>query len=73
MGSTKYFPDLEKYKIEKNEYVEFKLISREQEKIVDLEERINKQWIPSTNYNIKNHLKIELYKDNYCLIYLPIK
>ena len=73
LGSTKYFPDLEKYKIEKNEYVEFKLISREKEKIVDLEERINKQWIPSTNYNIKNHLKIELYKDNYCFIYLPIK
>ena len=39
----------------------------------DLEEKINKQWLPSTNYNIKNNLKIELYKNNYCYIYLPIK
>jgi len=73
LGSTKYFPDLEEYEIKKNEYVEFKLISRKQEKIVDLEEKINKQWIPSTNYHIENHLKIELYRDNYCFIYLPIK
>lgn len=49
LGSTKYFPNLEKYKIKKNKYVEFKLISREQDKIVDFEKKINKQWIPSTN------------------------
>lgn len=73
LGSTKYFPNLEKYEIKKNEYAEFKLISREQEKIVSLEEKINKQWIPSTNYNIKNNLKIELYKGDNCFIYLPIK
>jgi len=73
LGSPKYFPNLEKYEIKKNEYVEFKLISRDQEKIVDLEEKINKQWIPSTNYHIKKHLKIELYKDDNCYIYLPKK
>ncbi len=72
LGSTKYFPDLEKYEIQKNAYAEFKLISREQHKIVNLEKKINKQWIPSTNYNIKNKLKIELYKDDSCFIYLPI-
>ena len=48
-------------------------MSREQSEIARLEEKINKQWIPSTNYNIKNNLKIELYKDNDCFIYLPIK
>lgn len=58
LGSTKYFPDLEKYEIKKNEYAEFKLISREQSDIVNLEEKIIKQWIPSTNYDIKNNLKI---------------
>lgn len=74
VGSTKFFSDLEKYKIEKNEYAEFKLISREQKDIVSLEDKINKQWIPSTNYNIKNEFpKIELYKDTHCFIYLPIK
>ena len=73
LGTTKYFSDLEKYEIKKNEYAEFKLISREQNKIVSLEEKINKQWIPSTNYNIKNNLKIELYKGDNCYIYLPIK
>lgn len=73
LGSTKYFSNLEKYEIKKNEYAEFKLMSREQSEIARLEEKINKQWIPSTNYNIKNNLKIELYKDNDCFIYLPIK
>lgn len=73
LGSTKYFSDLEKYEIKKNEYAEFKFISREQSEIVTFEKRINKQWIPSTNYNIKNNLKIELYKNNNCFIYLPLK
>lgn len=73
LGSTKYFSDLKKYEIKKKEYVEFKLMSRKQNEIVSLEEKINKQWIPSTNYNIKNNLKIELYKNDICYIYLPIK
>lgn len=73
LGSIKYFHDLEKYRISKGEYAIFKLISRNQKDIVDLEEKINKQWIPSTNYNIKNNLKIELYKDDCCYIYLFIK
>ncbi len=73
LGSVKCFSDLEKYEIKKNEYAEFKILSREQEKIVSLEEKINKQWIPSTNYNIKNMLKIELYENDNCYIYLPLK
>lgn len=73
LGSTKYFFDLEKYEIKENEYAEFKLTSRKQNEIVNLEDKINKQWIPSTNYNIKNNLKIELYKGDNCYIYLPIK
>ncbi len=73
LGSTKYFNDLEKYEISENEYAVFKLTSRTQKDITDLEEKINKQWIPSTSYNIKSNLKIELYKDDCCYIYLPIK
>lgn len=73
LGTTKYFSDLEKYEIKKNDYAEFKLISRDQAEIVNLEEKINNQWIPSTNYDIKNNLKIELYRGDNCYIYLPIK
>ena len=73
LGSTKYFSDLEKYVIVENEYAVFKLNSRNQKDIVNLEERINKQWIPSTNYIIKSNLKIELYNGDNCYIYLPIK
>lgn len=73
LGSTKYFPNLEKYEIQHNKYIIFKLISRNQNDIVNLEKRIDKQWIPSTNYNIKNNVKIELYKNDHCYIYLPIQ
>ena len=41
--------------------------------IVSFEEKINKQWIHATNYNINNNLKIELYMNDSCYIYLPIK
>lgn len=73
LGSTKYFPNLEKCEIDENKYAVFKLISRNQNDIVGLEEKINKQWLPSTNYNIKNNFKIELYKNDSCYIYLPIE
>lgn len=73
LGSTKYFSNLEEYVIKENEYAIFKLASRNQKDIVNLQEKINKQWIPSTNYNIKSTLKIEFYKDDACYIYLPIK
>lgn len=73
LGSTKCFPGLEKYEIAENKYIMFKPISRKQKDIVELEQRINKQWIPSTNYNIKNNLKIELYQNNNCFILLPIE
>ena len=73
LGSTKYFPNLEKYEVSENEYALFKLTSRKQNDIVSLQEKINKQWIPSTNYNIKNNIKIEFYKNDNCYIYLPIK
>ena len=73
LGSTKYFHNLEKYEIKSNKYAVFKLISRDQTDIVNLENKINKQWIPSTNYKIKNNYTIELYKDDSCYIYLPIE
>ncbi len=73
LGSTHYFSDLEKYEIKKNDYAEFKLSSREQNEIVSLEEKINKQWIPATDYIIQENIKIELYVGDDCFIYVPIK
>ena len=73
LGSTKYFSNLEKYEIKEGKYAIFKLISRKQNDIANLEKKINKQWIPSVNYNIKSQLRVELYKDNSCYILLPIK
>ena len=49
LGSQKYFSNLEKFIIEENEYAMFKLNSTNQKDIVNLDEKINKRWIPSTN------------------------
>lgn len=73
LGTTKYFDGLEEYQIKNNEYAEFKLLSREQSEIINFEKKLNNEWIPSTNYQVKDTLRIELYKDNDCYIYLPIK
>lgn len=73
LGSTKKLPNLEKYELEENKYAVFKLISRNQNDIVHLEQKIEKQWILSTNYNIKSSFRIELYMNDSCYIYLPIK
>lgn len=73
LGSKKYFSDLEGYTIKKGQFAVFKLLSREQEDIVDLEERIIRQWIPSVNYTIESNTKIEYYIDDSCSIYLPIE
>ena len=73
LGSKKQLSSLEKFIIEEYVYSIFNLPSRKQNDIIDFEKKINKQWIPSTNYQIKNTIKIELYKNNQCYIYLPIQ
>ena len=73
LGSEKYDNNLEQYNIKKKRYIVFNLNSRSQNDIVSLEEKINKQWIPSTNYNIKNNTKIEFYHNNTCYICLSIE
>lgn len=73
LGTTQNISNLEKYKIKKNKYVVFTLMSRNQKDIITLETKINQQWIPSTNYIVKNNIKIELYEEDKCYIYLPIE
>ena len=62
-----------KYEIKEEKFAVFKFLSRQQKEIVRFEGKINSQWIPSTNYNAKTDLKVELYKEGYCYIYLPIE
>lgn len=73
LGCTKKIYNLEKYQIKKNKYVVFTLMSRNQQDIINLEERINQQWIPSTNYVVKNNTRIELYEKDKCYVYLSIE
>ena len=73
LGTSKCFSDLEKYEIKEEKFAVFKFLSRQQKEIVRFEGKINSQWIPSTNYNAKTDLKVELYKEGYCYIYLPIE
>lgn len=73
LGSTKYFSDLEKYELNKNKYAIFKLKSRKQNDIINFEKRLSRQWMPATNYDIDDNIKIELYLYDNCYIHLPIK
>lgn len=73
LGSKKYFPNLEKYTINKGKFIVFKLLSRKQDDITKFDKRINRQWIPSASYNIKSTTKIEYYIDDVCYIYIPIE
>ena len=72
LGSTLKNNQLKKYKINNSKYVIFKLDSRKQQDIVELEKNIYKVWLPSTNYNLANLPKIEYYEENCCYIYVAI-
>lgn len=72
LGSKKYYDGLEKYNIDRGDFIIFKLKSREQKDIIDLDRKIIKRWLPSTNYDIKKNFEIEYYKDDYCFIYLEV-
>ena len=72
LGSKIHFADLEKYTLEHKKYAVFKLSSRKQGDIVEIEKKINYQWIPSTGYGVMSDMKIEYYEGECCHIYLPI-
>ncbi len=73
LGSKLKFPNLEEYIIPKGKNVVFELLSRDQNDIVNLDYNIKEKWIPSTNFQVQKHIKIECYLENKCYIYLPIK
>ncbi len=73
LGSEIKLNQLEKFIIQSGTYAVFSLPSRKQKSIVELEQRINKQWIPSTDFKVESPQKIEYYQDNICYIYLKVE
>lgn len=73
LGSKKKSSKLETYEIKKGKYVVFRLSSRDQKDIVSFEDKIEKQWVPATNYTVFGNTRIEFYEQEYCYIFLPIE
>lgn len=73
VGSKNKCDKTEKFVIPDGKYAIFNVGSREQKDIVKTERLIYSQWLPSTNYMIDEEFNFELYIDNNCYLYMPIK
>ena len=73
VGCEKRYNGTEKFVIPKGKYAIFNVESREQKDIVKTENIIYKQWLQSTGYEIEDKFNFELYVENNCYIYIPIK
>ena len=73
IGCKNKYDNTEEFIIPKGKYAIFNVGSREQKDIVKTEETIYTQWLPSTNYIIDEKLNFELYIEDNCYIYIPIK
>lgn len=73
VGSEKQYDGTEKFVIPKGKYAIFNVGSREQSDIIKTERTIYNQWLPSTDYKIDDSFDFELYVENNCYIYIPIK
>jgi len=73
VGSEKNYKNTERIIIPKSKYAIFDVGSREQKDIVKTENLIYNQWIKSTDYEILNEFNFELYINDNCYLYIPIK
>lgn len=73
VGCEKQYEGTEEFVIPKGKYAIFNVGSREQSDIVEIQNIIYKQWLESTGYEIDNNFCFELYIENNCYIYIPIK
>ena len=73
LGSKNNYKNTEVVIIPKGKYAIFNVGSREQNDIVKTENLIYNQWIKSTNHEILNEFNFELYIDDNCYLYIPIK
>lgn len=73
VGSQKQFENTKEFIIPKGKYAVFKVSSRNQKDITDVEEIIYKQWAKSIDYKIDNEFSFELYDSDSCYLYILIK
>ena len=73
VGCEKQYEKTEKFVIPKGKYAIFNVGSRKQSDIVEIQDIIYKQWLESTGYEIDENFDFELYVENNCYIYIPIK
>ncbi len=73
VGSKINYKDTKPVKIPRNKYAIFDVGSRKQKDIVKMENIIYNQWLKSTNYKIFNEFDFELYVEDNCYLYIPIK
>lgn len=73
LGSKKGIKESDVLKIKDGKYAIFEVGSLKQKDIIKTYDFINKIWNNSSRINIISKLKIEVYKNDNCFIYVPIK
>lgn len=73
VGSKEKYNGTKKVIIPKGKYAIFNVGSREQKDIVKTENYIFSKWLPSTNYIVEDDFSMELYVQDNCFIYIPVK
>ena len=73
LGSKKRIKESDVLKIKDGKYAIFEVGSLKQKDIIKTYDFINKIWNNSSRINIISKLKIEVYKNDNCFIYVPIK
>ena len=73
VGSELKIDNTKTITIDKGKYAIFEVGNEKQKDIVNVYNFVYNQWIKSTNYEILDKPEIELYENNNCYIYIPIK
>lgn len=73
VGSKKEYENTKKLVLPSGKYAIFNVGSREQKDIIKTLKIIYTAWLPSTNYVVDKNWHLELYIDNNCYLYIPIK
>lgn len=73
IGSELKLDDTETIIIDKGKYAVFEVGNEEQKDIVKVYDFVYSRWLKSTTYEIIDKPEIELYENNNCYIYIPIK
>lgn len=73
VGSKNEYENTKEFILPKGKYAIFNVGSRNQKDIIETENIIYSQWLPSTNYIIDENWNFELYIDDNCYLYIKIK